>query len=192
MTTSHDLHPLLRQRRSTRAFSPRDVSDEVLLSMLEAARWAPSCNNVQPWRFLVAVRGEGDGHGRIADLLTPSNRSWAAAAPVLMLAAAELNFPQTEKPNRHALHDVGLAIGMLSVQATAMGLAVHQMAGFSAEAARVACGIPEGFEPVSVIALGYPGEPESLPEPLRSREMAPRTRHAQESFVFSANWGTAR
>jgi len=123
--------------------------------------------------------------------LVEANQTWAKAAPVLGLSVASLRFGRNQKENRHAFHDVGLATGNLVVQATALGLFVHQMAGILPERAREVFAIPEGHEAVAGIALGYPGNPEMLPERLRAAETAPRTRKPLEAFVFSGRWGEA-
>ncbi len=183
------IHDLLRRRWSPRAFADRTVEPEKLRSLLEAARWAPSSFNEQPWAYFVAARDEPAEYNRLLSLLVEGNVTWARRAPVLMLSVARLNFERTGKPNRHALHDVGLASGNLVTQATTMDLVVHQMAGFHVEKARTLFSIPEGWEPVAAIAVGYPGDPDSLPEKLRERELAPRSRKPLEQFVFTGRWG---
>jgi len=187
--TGFPIHELLRRRWSPRAFSDRPVEPQKLRSLLEAARWAPSSYNEQPWAYLVATREDPEEHARMLSVLVEGNMAWAQRAPVLMLSLARLHFERNGKPNRHAFHDVGLATAQLVTQATALGLVVHQMAGFHAEKARELFGIPEDWEPVAAIALGYPGEPESLPESLRQREFAPRTRKPLEQFIFTGRWG---
>ena len=185
----HDLHPLIRQRFSPRAFSGRPVPDEILRSLLEAARWAPSCLNEQPWRFIVAHHSDTQAFDDLLSCLNEHNQVWAKEAPLLLLAVAARQFVQTGKPNRHALHDVGLAVAQLILQATDLGLGVHQMAGFSMDRAVEVYDIPEDFEPVSAIAVGYPGDPDQLPVDLRERELAPRTRKPQSEFVFQTTFG---
>ncbi len=189
--TDFPIHDLLARRWSPRAFSERPVEPDKLRRLLEAARWAPSSYNEQPWAYLVATLEDAAEHARLLSVLVEGNIAWAKRAPVLMLSIAKLNFEHNGKPNRHAFHDVGLASANLVLQATAMGLAVHQMAGFHAEKARELFGIPEGWEPVAAIALGYPGEPDALPEPIRQRELAPRTRKPLGQFVFTGRWGEA-
>ncbi len=183
------VHELIRERWSPRAFADRPVADEVLRSLLEAARWAPSSLNEQPWSFIVAPRGDGPAYERLLSTLAEGNARWARRAPVLILSVAKQNFDRNGNPNRHAFHDLGLAVANLVFQATALGLGVHQMAGFDAEKARGLFEIPPGHEPCAVIALGYLGTPESLPEPLRARERAPRRRKPLEEFVFRGRWG---
>lgn len=188
-TTAYPIHPLLAERWSPVAFADRGVDAETLGSLLEAARWAPSSYNEQPWRFLVGTRAaDARGFERLADCLVEGN-AWARRAPVLILSVASLAFERNGKPNRHALHDVGLAAQNLSVQAEALGLSTHQMAGFDAERARTSCGIPEGFEPVAMIAVGYRAEGDAVPEALRAREAAARSRRALEEVAMGAAWG---
>ncbi len=187
--TQHPIHHLLRRRWSPRAFADRPVEPEKLCSLLEAARWAPSSYNEQPWGFLIATRDDPAGHQRLLGCLVEGNIAWAQHAPVLMLSVAKLCFDRNGKPNRHAFHDVGLAAENLVIQATALGLVVHQMAGFHRDKAREVFEIPEGYEPVAAVALGYPGEPENLPDTLRDRERAPRGRKPLETFVFAGRWG---
>jgi nitroreductase len=191
--TQQPIHPLIRERWSPRAFSDRPVSQGDLDSLVEAARWAPSSMNEQPWAILIGDRAtDPEGHARILATLVPQNAVWAAKAPVLALTVARLTFLRHGRPNRHALFDTGQAIANLSLQATAMGLVLHQMGGFDADKARDLLAIPEGVEPVAAMALGYPGDPSDLPEELRQRELAPRTRRPTSEWAFGAKWGEAR
>ncbi len=187
--TTHEIHALLRERWSPRAFADRMVEPEKLRSLLEAARWAPSSFNEQPWSFIIATKESPSEYERLLSCLVEGNVRWAQHAPVLMLSVAKLAFERNQKPNRHAFHDVGLAVENLVIQATALGLAVHQMAGFHVDKARELFSIPDGHEPVAALVLGFPGDPAGLPEDLRERERAPRTRKPLESFVFSGQWG---
>jgi len=187
--TDHEVHELIRERWSPHAFSNRPLSDAHLRSMLEAARWAASCFNEQPWRFLVARREEEAEFARLLSCLAESNQSWAKDASALMLTVASTKFARGDKPNRWALHDVGLATAQLSLQATALGLAVHPMAGFSGERARELYAIPEDFECVAAIAVGHSVDVQDLPEDLREREMAARSRRPQSEFAFTGTWG---
>lgn len=187
--TETPIHELIAERRSTLAFSERAVAGEDLRSLLEAARWAASSFNEQPWHFIVATRDEPEEFERLLGCLASSNAQWARRAPVLMLSVAKLAYDKGGAANRHALHDVGQAAASLSIQATALGLSVHQMGGFDAARASAEFSIPEGFEPVAALAIGYPGDPEELPEALRARERAPRTRRELREFVFAGTWG---
>jgi nitroreductase len=187
--TRYPIHELLRERWSPRAFADRMVEPEKLRSLLEAARWAPSSFNEQPWSFIVATKEHAGEYERLLSCLVEGNVRWAQHAPVLMLSVARLAFERNQKPNRHAFHDVGLSVENLVIQATALGLAVHQMAGFHVDKARELFSIPDGHEPVAALVLGFPGDPAGLPEDLREREVAPRIRKPLESFVFSGQWG---
>ena len=187
--TQYPIHDLLRRRWSPRAFSDRRVDPAIMRSLLEAARWAPSSYNEQPWSFIVATKDDTAEFSRLLSCLVEGNIQWAQHAPVLMVSVARLSFEDDGKPNRHAFHDVGLAVANLIVQATALGLVVHQMAGILPDKIRKLYGIPEGYEAVAGIALGYPGDPQSLPEGLRKRELAPRERKPLTEFVFSGSWG---
>jgi nitroreductase len=189
--TKYPIHELLRQRWSPRAFSDRMVEPQKLLSLLEASRWAASSFNEQPWNFMMATKEDQTGYDRLLGCLTETNILWAQKAPVLMVSVAKLQFAETGKQNRHALHDVGLASENLTIQATSMGLFVHMMAGFYPDKVRELFKIPEGYEPVAAIALGYPGDPQTLPERLRERELAPRRRKLLQEFVFTGQWGKA-
>lgn len=185
----YPIEDLLRRRWSPRAFSDRPVEPDKLRSLFEAARWAPSSFNEQPWSFIVTTKDDPEAYARLLNSLAEKNQQWARLAPVLAVSVAKLNFDHGGKPNRHAFHDVGLAMGNLLVQATAVGLVVHQMAGFAVEKVRAAFGVPEGFEPVAAIAIGYPAEPEVLPEQFRQQELGPRSRKPISAFVFQGRWG---
>lgn len=187
--TDYPIEDILRRRWSPRAFSDRMVEREKLQSLFEAARWAASSFNEQPWYFIVATKQNIEQYTILLNCLLEKNQQWARLAPVLMVSVAKLNFEKTGKPNRHAFHDVGLAMGNLIVQATAMDLFVHQMAGIVPEKVRNSYGIPDGWEPVAGVALGYPAEVEVLPEPFREQELATRKRKPIESFVFQEAWG---
>ena len=187
--TDVSLHELIRNRWSPRAFSEKPVAREVLRSLFEAARWAPSSNNEQPWAYLVAAKDDTENFAKMLSVLVEFNASWAKHAPVLALSVAHLKTQRDGKPNRVAQHDVGSATAQLTFEANARGLQVHQMAGFDADKARQAFAIPPDWDPVAAMAIGYPGDPESLPEKLRERELAPRTRKPLGEFVMSGGWG---
>ncbi len=180
---------LLARRRSPYAFSSQPVEPEKLRQLFEAARWAPSSYNAQPWGFVVATRDDPEAFPRMLSVLVEANRQWAKHVPVLALAVARMNFAQDGRPNRHALYDLGQAVAQLTTQGTALGLGVHQMGGFNIEQARDFFHLPVGHEPVAVIAIGYPGDPIALPETLRRREAAPRARRPLREFVFKRTWG---
>jgi nitroreductase len=187
--TTYPIEELLKRRWSPRAFADRPVEPEKLLSLWEAARWAASTANQQPWSFIVATKQDEAEYARLLSCLRENNQQWASRAPVLMVSVAKLAFDANGQPNRHAFHDVGLAVANLIMQATALGLGVHQMAGIYSDRVRELYGIPEDFEPVAGIVLGYPGDPASLPDELRQRELAPRTRKSLDTFVFQGAWG---
>ncbi|HYK59682.1 MAG TPA: nitroreductase family protein [Bryobacteraceae bacterium] len=184
----HEILELIKERWSPRAFSSRRPDIETLNRLFEAARWAASSDNEQPWRYLVARAEDGDRHETLASCLFPGN-AWARKAPVLAMSVAARNFAKTGKLNRVALHDVGAASALLTLQGMSMGVFVHQMAGFDTEKARQVCQIPPDYDPVAMMALGYPGDPESLSEPLRTRELSPRERRPVREFVFSSTFG---
>jgi len=186
--TSTPIHDLIAHRWSPRAFDSKPVEPEKLRSLFEAARWAPSSYNAQPWYFIVGIKDNPENYKRVLESLIEFNQGWAKQAPVLALSVARLKFDDG-KPNRHALHDVGQAAANLSLQAEALGLSVHQMAGIEPEKARKLFNIPADYEPVAGIALGYVGDPASLSEELRKRELAPRQRKPLDSFVFTGQWG---
>jgi nitroreductase len=183
------VHELIRERWSPRAFADKPVPQDILRSIFEAARWAPSSNNEQPWSYVVASRNDKESFERMLSVLVEFNANWAKSAALLAIAVAHLTFAKNNAPNRNAQYDTGAATAMLSVEATAHGLAVHQMAGFDPEKARQVFGIPAGWEALAALAIGYPGNPASLPQPLKDREMAPRTRKPIAEFVMADHWG---
>lgn len=186
--TNFPVHDLIRHRWSPRAFAEKPVEPSVLASLFEAARWAPSSSNEQPWAYLVAMKDEKENFAKTLGVLVEFNAGWAKEAPVLMIAVSRLNF-QNGTANRNAFYDTGAATALLSVEATARGLAVHQMAGFDPAKAKQVFEIPEDWEPIAAIAIGYPGDPSSLPQKLHDREVAPRTRKPLSEFVMSGRWG---
>ncbi len=185
--TTYSIHDLLRSRWSPRAFSSRPVPEEELLRLFEAARWSPSAVNSQPWAFIVTRKSDPDCFAGLAGTLTGRNQLWAPNAPVLVLAVA-MPDPRTGAPGKYSYYDLGQAVAHLSIQASALGLHVHQMGGFDAERARQLFEIPEGCEPMTVIAIGYLGNVDDLPEDLREREQAPRVRKPVADFVFQNHW----
>jgi nitroreductase len=189
ITPNHPVLDVLRKRWSPRAFADRPVEPTKLQSLLEAARWAPSCFNEQPWSFIVATKDDPTEYERLLACLVEKNQAWAKSAPVLMISVAAKSFAQTGKPNRHWFHDVGLAVSDLVTQATVLDLFVHQMAGFSPDKARQTYNIPDSHEAVAAIAIGYLGDPNSLPDDLRDRELKEQTRKPLKDFVFTGKWG---
>lgn len=182
----------LRRRWSPFAFAPTPVSKATLLSLFEAARWAPSSFNEQPWRFVAGSRADDpQTHAKLAACLFEGNAIWAKEAPVLALGVAKRTFSHNGRDNRVAAYDVGQAVGHLTVQASALGLHLHQMGGFSTEKARELFAIPEDFEPMAMIALGYQGDPSVLAsDELRAKQANPvRTRRRLTETVFGGAWG---
>ena len=187
--TGTPVHDLIRERWSPRAFADRPVDQAVLRSVFEAARWAASCFNDQPWSFIVATREEPTEFDRLLGCLLPGNQAWARAAPVLMISVARLAFNHNGKPNRHAYHDVGQAAAQLTMQASNQGLVVHQMGGIDLGKIRQTYAVPDGHDPVAGLALGYQGPTAALPEEIRERELAPRQRMPLAEMVFSGAFG---
>ncbi|MFN6583045.1 MAG: nitroreductase family protein [Aulosira sp. ZfuVER01] len=186
--TQYPVADLLRERWSPLAFSEQPVETEKLCTVLEAARWAASSFNEQPWSFIIATKDNPAEFQRLLGCLAEGNQEWAKNAPVLMLSVAKLYFERNGAENRHAFHDVGAAAATLALQAMALGLFIHQMAGFDVAKAKQVYGIAEGYEPVAAIALGYLGDPQTLSQRLQQRELAIRTRKPLETFVFSGRW----
>lgn len=187
--TDYPIHELLGKRWSPYAFDNRPVPEADLRSLFEAARWAPSSYNEQPWSYIVATRDDPEQFQLLLSCLVDGNQVWAKAAPVLALGVVSLRFARNAKGNRAAVHDLGLAAGNLVLEATARGLSVHQMIGILPDRAREIYGIPEGYEAWTGMAIGYKGDLTSLPDPLRERERAPRQRKPLSEFVFNGKWG---
>jgi nitroreductase len=187
--TSQPIHKLLAERWSPYGFSSQPVEPEKLESLMEAARWTASSSNAQPWSFVVATQKQPEQFERLLAPLMPFNQEWVNKAPVLIYSVAKLTMDHNGQPNRHALHDTGMALANVMTQATALGLSVHAMAGFDVEKAREALGLQRGYEPVAAFAVGYAGDPSNLPAALRERHNAKRSRKQLESFVFSGKWG---
>ena len=182
------VHELIRSRWSPRAFSNKEVSKEDLVVMLEAARWAASCFNEQPWRFLVAPKSDPAAFAKFLNLLVPANQVWAKEASVLLITAAKRMFSHQETANHYGMHDTGAALANLFLQATALGLQGHGMGGFDRERARQDLSIPDDYEVAAAVALGYPGSPDSLPEKYRDMELAPRKRKPLGQIAFGSAW----
>jgi nitroreductase len=176
--------PLILERWSPRAFADREVSSGDLRIIFEAGRWAPSSYNEQPWRFLLGPRNS-ETYKKILDALVPFNQEWAGDAPVLILGVARTRFSHNDSPNNYAAHDLGAAMGYMALQATALGLAAHQMAGFDWVKARESFAIPETYGMGSVMALGYQGELSDLPEKFQAQEQSPRSRKPLSEIVLS-------
>ncbi len=188
--TVHSLLPAIANRWSPRAFLDKAVSKATLHTILEAAHWAASSNNEQPWRFIVASKENPEEHARFVSVLVERNQHWAKAAPVLLLSVAKKTGTKNGKPNRFYLYDTGASAATLCIQAAALGLATHSMGGYDAAKAREVFGIPEDFEPGAAIALGYAGPAESVPEDFKAGELAARSRKPLSEMAFTTTWGT--
>lgn len=184
------IHDLIARRWSSRAFDPdRSISPDVILALLEAARWAPSCGGDQPWRYVLCHRAT---HARPWELayacLSPGNQSWAGHAPLLILVVAD-NFMGDGRYNRWGQYDTGAATLNLSLQALDQGLIAHQMGGFDSNRVRRVFGIPAQCTPMAIVAVGYPAGEESLAEDLRTRERQPRSRKPLAENFYEGRWG---
>ena len=186
--TEYPINDLLRDRWSPRAFADKSISPADLRSLFEATRWAPSSSNEQPWAFIVATRDDQKNFDKAIQPLVEFNANWARHAYVLGFAVSELAFAKNNTPNRNAHYDTGAAMSQLTTEATSRGLLVHQMAGFDPDTAREVFEIPAGWEAIAAFAIGYPGDPASLPQPYRDRETAPRVRKPIREFVMTGKW----
>ena len=191
LKTKYPVHELIQKRWSPRAFSERPIEKEKILSMFEAARWAASCYNEQPWNFIFATKENHEDFNNLFDCLVETNKIWAHKAPLLIMTIAKTIFDHNKKPNKHAFHDIGLSIGNLTLQATSMNLYVHQMAGFNKVKAKLRFKLPECFEPISMIAVGYLGEIDSLPDSLKELEILPQKRKDLKEVLFEGTWGNS-
>ena len=184
------IHELIKKRWSPRAFSLQAVKTEKLRRLFEAARWSASCFNEQPWRFIVGLKNQGQAYEKIFETLVEGNKVWCKNVPVLTLLIAKKTFTHNGKANIWSSYDLGQAAAYISLQATAEGLFVHQMAGFDAAMARKLFSIPDNFVPLTVMAIGYLGSPDHLPEDLRKMEMAARLRLQSNKIIFNETWGS--
>ena len=183
--TEVPVEDLMLRRWSPRAFAERAVREEDLQSVFMAASWAASSYNEQPWRFVVGRKGDGVWEKIFASLL-PLNQEWAGAAPVLYATFAKKTFSHNGKPNGVAMHDVGAASANASLEATALGLHTHGMAGFAKDKLTEAFAVPEGFDPVACWALGYLGDPAALPAHFQEAEGKERVRKPLGEVVFGS------
>jgi nitroreductase len=187
--TDYPIQHALADRWSPYGFEDRLVAEADLLSLFEAARWAASSYNEQPWNYLVATRENPKEFGRLLSCLVEANQAWAKAAPVLVLGVVSLRFAKNNQNNRAAVHDLGLAAGNLLVEATARGLSVHQMIGILPDRAREVYQISEHFEAWTAMAIGYKADPAKLSDALKERDLTPRQRKPLNEFVFTGHWG---
>ena len=185
----HPIHEMMKRRWSPRAFEPRPMPRADILTLLEAARWAASSFNQQPWHFLVATRDDEERFAQLLDCLVPGNQVWARNASLLILTVTKRTFDHNDSPNSCCVHDIGLAACQLVLQATELGYATHQMAGIEPDKIREVYGVPEDYDPVTGIAVGYAGDPDSLSDDLREMELEARTRRPFNEFVFADRWG---
>jgi nitroreductase len=176
---------VIRMRRSRRAYAPVPVEGEKINSLFEAARWAPSSVNEQPWIYLYATKDQQELWDKIFHALYEGNKIWAKNAPLLIASLARKNFIRNDHPNASARYDLGAANAFLSLQAAHLGLNVHQLAGFDASRLKENLNIPDTYEPVVIMAIGYPGDVQTLPDHLKVRELAPRERYLQQEFVMN-------
>ncbi len=186
----YPVHDLVKMRWSPRAHDGKAVSRDELATLCEAARWAPSSFNEQPWRFLVAPRDDEAGFAALFECLTPPNRRWADKVGALIVVTAKRIHDCDGLPNRYAEHDIGIALGVMSLQAAALDLAFHIMGGFDRAAIALLCGIPNGYEPISMASVGHVGLSDTLPADLETRETAPRRRKPFNEVVFGPRWGS--
>ena len=189
--TRRDIDPLLANRWSPRAINPdRPLSGETLTSLFEAARWAPSCFNQQPWRYLVCNKfTHRESWDQALLTLVPGNSRWASNAPVLIVAFADHDSKLSNgEQTRWAAYDTGAASENICLQASALGLAAHQMGGFDAAKLISLFAVPDGYEPLAVIAVGYAGDANLLQDWQREQEIGPRSRLPLHKIVFSGEW----
>jgi nitroreductase len=186
--TQHTIKETALNRYSPYAFSGAPIANDDLRDLFEAARWAPSCYNEQPWRFIVGRKGE-DIYDEILSTLVDANAAWAQKAPVLVIAVASTSFERNGKENRHARYDLGQAVATLSLVAWSKGIALHQMAGFSTEEAAKRLQLPDGIEAVTAIAIGHPADLDSLDDESRQKEQRPRNRRELSETVFNGPYG---
>lgn len=189
-TTQAPVHDIIANRWSPRAYdASKPVSQAQIISMLEAARWAPSCFGDEPWRFIVWDKNKDAAAWEKAfDCIVQGNQGWAKDAPVIVLICAGTLFERNQKPNRWGAYDTGAAAVSLSLQATSMGLVTHQMGGFDGEKTRAAFNIPEQFEMMSMMAVGYIADVDALPEEAKERTLAPRKRKPLGKLFYEGVW----
>jgi nitroreductase len=186
--TQYEIHPIINNRWSPRSFSSKPVSSESLQRIFEAARWAPSSFNEQPWRFIIGIKGDKTWE-MIYDTLIEFNRKWAKLAPVLIMSIGSKILSKNEKPNKMYIYDVGQSVSYITFQAMHEGLRVHQMGGFSAEKAIELFNIPNDYQPLTVIAIGYQGDPGLLDEELKKTEIGSRSRKELKVLVYEEKFG---
>lgn len=187
--TIYGILPLLEKRWSPRAFYNVDIEKEKMKRIIEASRWSPSSMNEQPWNYILGIRGENKTYEKILETLIDFNKQWAKNAHVLIIACGKKHFSKKNEPNPTYLYDVGQSVAHMSIQAMHEGVYVHQMGGFFADKARELFGIPEEFDPITVLAMGYIGSPDMLSDELKEREIQERNRKDFSEFIFEDKFG---
>ena len=184
-----EILPLIKKRWIPREFDPvKNICQEDLNLLFEAARWAPSSYNEQPWSFIVATKENSDEFKKIISILMTGNKAWASQASALVLTVASLRSSHSGSENFHALYDLGASVANLTTEATELNICVHQMGGFHHDSAKVVFKLPEMYSPVSVLAIGY--LPENADFEARARELfTKRKRKPLDEFVFRNAWG---
>ncbi len=189
--TDHLIQSTLTERWSPYAFQDKLIPRSDLLAILEAARWAASAYNEQPWNYIVASRDQEAAFAQAVSCLVEPNQAWAKNTSAILLTVVRENYSKNGKANGTAEHDTGIAAGNICVEATARGISVHQMAGIIADRIRQVYALPEGLQPLTAIALGYAAEPDQVPDALKSTDLVTRSRRPLAEFVFSGKWGQA-
>ncbi|MEX2600519.1 MAG: nitroreductase family protein [Balneolaceae bacterium] len=187
-TTDYDVHSIIQKRWSPRSFSDREVKPELIRKLFDAARWAPSSFNEQPWRFIYARKEEPEQYDKLYRVMGKFNQDWAGDAPVLILAIAKETFSKNDKPNRVATYDLGAAMAYFTFEATRHDLYVHQMAGIDLDKAREIFALPDGYKAITMAAVGYIGDPNDLEGNLRENEISKRTRKDIDEIAFQGEW----
>ena len=187
MATYH-LHKIIKNRRSPVIFSNQLIEKEKIELLFEAARWAPSSMNEQPWRFIFSTRDNKEAFDKMFNCLMEGNKKWNANVPLLILTVAKSNFDYKNRSNKYAMYDVASTVANLTFQANSMDLWVHQMAGFDPDKAKKDLNIPEGFDPLTMLAVGYLGDTENVAENLIKRDQTERKRKPLNELVFRHTW----
>ncbi len=185
--TSLPILDAFKERWSPFAFNDQPIEPEKIQTMFEAARWAPSSYNEQPWRYVYATKEDGEEREKLESLLVEGN-SWAKNAYILLIDFAKITYTKNQNPNRISMYDTGAATAYLAAQLSSLGLIGHQMGGFFMEKANDVLGVPDDFEPCSMMAIGYPADVSLLSPELQQRQNAPRSRKEQGEFVFRSKW----
>ncbi len=188
--TSQSIHPIIKKRWSPRAFSSKPITKDQLLRIFEAARWSPSSFNEQPWRFIAGVKGH-ESWDKLYECMVEFNQKWAGKAPILLLSVGKKTSTNNGKPNGVYQYDVGQSMAYITFQVMEEGLRAHQMGGFSKDKARELFSIPDDYEPIAMMAVGYQDEPDTLSPDFEDMERAPRQRKALDELVFAGRFGKA-